>query len=94
MSRRKCIPSKRISSIAPYARARAAVRSAPYAVTPSTRPPAVTTGPSPSRRVPAWNTTRSSLAGGSPLIASPLPLNAAQRQLSDYLVEAIGLPGH
>ena len=56
MSSRRWDPSKSIMSAAAYAAARAAARSSPSAVTPSTRPPAVTTSPSRSA-VPAWKTS-------------------------------------
>ena len=49
-------PSNEITSAAAYAAARAAARSAPSAVTPRTRPPAVTIAPSRSA-VPAWKTS-------------------------------------
>src|SRR5690348_312674 len=43
MSRRYCMPSKRISAAASYARERASVKRSPSATTVNTRPPAVTT---------------------------------------------------
>src|SRR5207302_1621144 len=52
ISPRNCAPSNRIASTAAYAFARAAARSSASAVTPSTRPPAVTRWP-PSIFVPA-----------------------------------------
>src|SRR5689334_17138610 len=57
ISVRNCFPLKSIASTASYARARACARSAPSALTASTRPPAVTI----LRRffVPAWNTNTS-----------------------------------
>src|SRR4029079_17435494 len=54
MSSRRWDPGNSIMSAAAYAAVRAAARSSPSAVTPRTRPPAVTTA-APSSAVPAWN---------------------------------------
>lgn len=53
MSRRSCAPSKETSATALYARSRASWTFSPRAVTPSTRPPAVSKPPPAARRVPA-----------------------------------------
>ena len=70
MSRRSCIPSKRITSAAAYAASRAAAGSRPSAVTFRTRPPAVTTSPSRSA-VPAWVTSTPAGTSSSPEMTSP-----------------------
>ena len=56
ISARRCSPSNAMPSAALYAAASAAGRSSAMAVTPSTRPPAVTSAPSPASAVPAWYT--------------------------------------
>src|SRR6185437_4220925 len=79
MSWRRTAPSQWMVRAASYADRRASATVGPRAVTPSTRPPAVTNGPSAvGRRVPAWNTvtpatgSASCPSGPSPTMGSPV----------------------
>ena len=68
-------PRRRSCCAAAYAASRADCASAPSAVTPSTRPPAVSSWPS-ARAVPAWVTSTSAARRRGPRSPSPLEADA------------------